>query len=126
MLIWDIRNQVSGEEIDYIVLKNLLVGYAYPRDKITQLLKSGVLVRVKKGLYIFGHAYAKQPYSKEVLANLIYGPSAISLTYALSYYQLIPEQVVTVTSITPKRTKQFKTPVGNFTYTYLSTSKYDD
>ena len=61
----------------------------------------------KKGLYIFGKSVALQPYSKEVLANLIYGPSAISLSYALSYYGLIPERVHIVTSITNNRIKTF-------------------
>jgi hypothetical protein len=124
MQAWDIRNQVVREEIDYITLKAILADYAYPRDKITQLLDTKVLIRVKKGLYVFGPKYAKRPYSKEILANLIYGPSAISLEYALSFYQLIPEQVFTVTSISPKRSKHFTTPVGYFDYRYLSLTKY--
>lgn len=64
------------------------------------------------------------PYSLEVLANSIYGPSAISLNYALAYYGFIPERVTTITSITNKRNKSFATPVGEFTYQYLHPSKY--
>lgn len=58
------------------------------------------------------------------MANLIYGPSAISLNYALSFYGLIPERTITITSITNKRNKLFITPVGEFTYTYLNNKKY--
>ncbi len=101
-----------------------LSSYAWPREKISSWLKSGELIRVKKGLYVFGSAVAHHPFSTEVLANLIYGPSAISLQYALSYYGLIPERVATVTSITPKRIKVFETPVGRFTYQYLHSKKY--
>jgi predicted transcriptional regulator of viral defense system len=122
---WDIRNQVINEEIDYVALKAILADYAYPRDKITQLLNTKTLIRVKKGLYVFGPKYARQLFSKEVLANLIYGPSAVSLEYALAFYQLIPERVTTVTSITTKRSKQFTTPVGSFNYHHLDLTKYD-
>src|SRR5205085_9208942 len=100
------------EEIDYQFLLSLLLEYARPREKISAWLKSGELIRVKKGLYIFGPQVAQGPYSPEVLANLIYGPSAISLNYALSFYGLIPERVTTITSITNKRNKQFSTAVG--------------
>lgn len=64
------------------------------------------------------------PYSRETLANLIYGPSCISLDYALSHYGLIPERVEVITSITPNRNKFFKTPVGNFSYRYIKNDKY--
>lgn len=87
-----------------------------PRDKITSLIKQGTIIRVKKGLYIFGREWRTHPYSVEKLANLIYGPSYISLEYALQIYGLIPEQVRTVTSFTTGRSRRFSTPVGNFSY----------
>lgn len=112
----EIRNKIIHEEFDYQVLMSALSQYAAPRDKITALLRSGVIIRVKKGLYIFGDEYRREPYSRELLANLIYGPSYVSLEYALSYYGMIPERVETVTSITSGRAKSFDTPVGRFTY----------
>ncbi|TAK75735.1 MAG: hypothetical protein EPO11_05110 [Gammaproteobacteria bacterium] len=124
MNIETVRKLAGSEEIDYQFLLSVLSEYSYPRDKITEWLKSGDLVRVKKGLYIFGQRVAMVPYSHEILANLIYGPSAVSLQYALAYYGLIPERVITVTSITNKRNKSFSTPVGGFTYHYLSPIKY--
>lgn len=119
-----LRKLAEREEVDYQFLINMLQAYARPREKISRWLASGELIRVKKGLYVFGKTLAQEPFSKEVLANLIYGPSAISLSYALSLYGLIPENVVTVTSITNKRNKKFVTPVGNFTYHYLNREKY--
>ncbi len=124
MIVDDIRKAAINEEIDYLLLKSLLKNYARPRDKITQLLKNKVLIRVKKGLYIFGDKYARKPYTIETLANLIYGPSCISLDYALAFYNMIPERVEVVTSVTNKRDKYFQTPVGIFTYRYLHTQKY--
>ncbi|MCD6027227.1 MAG: hypothetical protein K0R08_1746 [Solimicrobium sp.] len=124
MKIETVRKLAEREEIDYQFLLSLLTEYAHPRDKISAWLNSGELIRVKKGLYIFGKQCALIPYSLEVLANLIYGPSAISLTYALAFYGLIPEQVTTITSITNKRNKAFSTSVGQFTYQYLNLTKY--
>lgn len=124
MNIHQLRKMAEQELIDYQFLVSALGDYSRPRDKISTWLKTGALIRVKKGLYVFGEEAAIVPYSKEQIANLIYGPSAISLQYALSYYQLIPERVTTVTSITNKRNKSFSTPIGHFTYSYLSHSKY--
>ena len=112
----ELRNQIGREEFDYQALLSALSGYASPRDRITTLLRSGVIVRVKKGLYIFGEHYRKSPYCRELLANLIYGPSFVSLDYALGYYGLIPERVETVTSVTSGRLRRFQTPTGLFTY----------
>jgi len=124
MKVESIRKLAGREEIDYPFLLSALANYANPRDKISAWLKSGDLIRVKKGLYVFGKEVALAPYSLEILANLIYGPSAISLSYALAFYGLIPERVTTVTSITNKRNKTFSTPIGEFTYQYLNTTKY--
>lgn len=124
MKIEILRKLAGREEIDYSFIMSALRDYSSPRDKISAWLKSGELIRVKKGLYVFGQNVALQPYSKEVLANLIYGPSAISLTYALSYYGLIPEKVTMITSITNNRAKFFTTPIGDFKYYYLHPNKY--
>lgn len=111
-----VRNLIPYEEFDYQVLLGALKGYAHPRDRITTLLRKGSIIRVKKGLYIFGDDARKQPYSREILANLIYGPSYISLEYALQYHGMIPERVESVTSVTVGRSRKFSTPVGQFTY----------
>jgi predicted transcriptional regulator of viral defense system len=124
MRIEAIRKEVGQEVCDYVMLTSLLSSYKQPRDKIKHLLKSGELIRVKKGLYVFGKQTRQIPYSKEILANLIYGPSAISLIYALGFHGLIPERVEQITCITPLRNKLFDTPVGRFSYQHLHLKKY--
>lgn len=124
MHIQEIRNQAPFEEIDYLFLHGALKGYAQPRNKIQSLLNSKDLIRIKKGLYVFGEKVARIPYCKELLGNLIYGPSAISLEYALNFYGFIPERVEELTSITPCRTKLFHTPLGRFSYQHLPLSRY--
>mgnify|MGYP003983253749 FL=1 len=81
----------KGNELTYAqVMSCLSTSYAKPRDKLTQLLKKKVLIRIKQGLYVLGEFLRKDPLNKELLANLIYGPSYVSLEWALSYYGIIP------------------------------------
>lgn len=120
----EIRRKISQEEFDYQMLLHCLRDYARPRDKIRALLRSGAIIRVKKGLYVFGPDYSREPFSRELLANLIYGPSYVSLDYALSYYGLIPERVETVTSVTCGKNRTFSTPVGRFTYWSIPLDSY--
>jgi predicted transcriptional regulator of viral defense system len=115
-----LRKKIETEEFDYQSLIDCLEGYSNPRAKITQLLRKGIIIRIKKGLYVFGEAYRRRPYSKELLANLIYGPSYISLEYALQYYGLIPERVEAITSVTSGRSRKYSTPAGLFTYRRIS------
>lgn len=121
---FQLRKAISSEEFDYTLLSSVLASYSSVGRKINELLRSGVIERVKKGLYVFGQEYVRGPIVKETLANLIYGPSCISLEYALAFHGLIPERVETLTSVTPKRNKDFKTPLGNFTYRYLKLERY--
>jgi predicted transcriptional regulator of viral defense system len=123
-MIEDLRKKVAGEEFDYQVLIDVLRGYEHPRDKITALLRQGVIIRVKKGIYVFGEKYSRGPFSREVLANMIYGPSYVSLDYALHYYGLIPERVEAVTSVTSGRGRRFSTPVGLFIYRMIPLRAY--
>lgn len=116
MAIMEIRKKIDREIFDYQTLMVTLEGYAHPRDKITDLIRKKVIIRIKKGLYIFGDDYRRYPFSRELLANLIYGPSYISLEYALHYHGLTPERVEALTSVTTGRSRSFITPVGLFKY----------
>lgn len=119
-----LRNRIGSDEFDYQMLLDGLSDYRQPRVKITQLLKKGVITRVKKGLYVFEAPYRQKPVSRETLANLIYGPSYISLDYALQWHSLIPEAVHTVTSVTIGRSRTFTTPLGAFSYRHIPLRAY--
>lgn len=113
-----LRSRAPSEELDYGFVMDCLKEYRFPRTKLTQLLKSKSLLRVKKGVYVFGALFMRKPYSLETLANLLYGPSYISLEWALQRYGMIPERVEEVTSVTFKRTQMFQTPIGRFSYAH--------
>lgn len=119
-----LRKRIPREEFDYVLLSSVLSDYEAPRQKINQLLKSGVIRRVKKGLYVFGPDYRQRPVCGEVLANQIYGPSCLSMESALSYHGLIPEAVRQFTSVTPKKNREFETILGRFRYYHLPMELY--
>lgn len=104
-------------EFDYNLLVQALRDYKKPRDKIRSLLRDKDIIRVKKGLYVLGKEYNK-PYNKFVLANLIYGPSYVTGQTALAFWNMIPERVELIVSMTSKRKKMFETPIGRFSYLY--------
>lgn len=122
--ILTLRERAPSNELDYGFVMDCLKNYASPRGKLSRLLKTGVLIRVKKGLYVFGEPYRKGDLSMELLANMIYGPSYVSLEWALSYYGLIPEKVEEITSVTTKRKTTFNTPIGRFTYKHTNPILY--
>jgi predicted transcriptional regulator of viral defense system len=54
-----------------------------------------------------------------LVANRVYSPSYVSLESALSYHQLIPEGVFSVTSVSSLVTRSFDTPLGRFVFRHL-------
>lgn len=116
MSTMNLLHHIPYEEFDYQTLLDAVQAYARPRMKISGMLAKGEIIRVKKGLYVLGSGLRRRPFCRELLANLIYGPSYVSLEYALHYYGLIPERAETLTSVTCGRSRVFNTPAGNFSY----------
>lgn len=85
-------------------------------SKIGRMLASSELMQLKRGFFVFGSEYQTQPIELFPIANLLYGPSYVSLESALSHYEMIPEGIHGVTSITIRRVKRFDTPLGRFQY----------
>lgn len=89
-------------------------------SKVKRLIAQGCLLRIRRGLYCITEevGYTRKPHPYE-LSPFIYGPSYISLESALSFHQLIPEAVYTITCMTGKRSKDFQTPFGLYRYHHL-------
>lgn len=98
------------------LLLDMFSGYNAPENKILGLVKSGHLIRVKRGLYIVSPETSNQLISNELIANHILGPSYVSMETALAHYRLIPERVYSTVSLSTSRSKQFTTPLGYFRY----------
>jgi len=71
--------------------------------------------KIKRGYYLFSDLEINEQVLF-LIANKIYSPSYISLEMAFSYYNLIPEAVYGITSVTSNKTNNFKTDFGEFIY----------
>jgi len=98
------------------VLFSLYSDLIRPDRKIPELEQKGLVIRVKRDLYVVSPKVHNQEISLELVANHLYRPSYISLETALSYYGLIPERVYSVRSVCTKLYKNYETPLGNFEY----------
>jgi len=106
------------------VMLNLLQDYKRPNDKISELVKSGELISLKKGLYVPGPKIDLAGPEPFLIANHLWGPSYISFESAMSYWGLIPERVYEIQSATMKLSRKFNTPKGRFSYRYLPSPYY--
>jgi len=106
------------------LILELLRNYKSPNDKISELLKSKDLISLRRGLYTIGpHIDLPKP-EPFLIANHLRGPSYVSLESALSYWNMIPERVYEISSVTTKTSKQYKTQIGRFSYQQLKTPYY--
>lgn len=105
--------------VDTLAMKDALAGISDKRGKIARLIRSGELIRLRRGLY------ATRPDLNPLgLAASIYGPSYISFETALAYHGLIPEVVFEITSATPKRPVEFINRFGRYRYRRVPESVY--
>ena len=93
-------------------------------EKISNLIRNGDLIRLKKGFYTFSKPYQTKAIDLISASNMLYTPSYVSFDYALSFYGMIPERVSEITSATSKNEKLFETPIGRFSYKKVSIEAY--
>lgn len=84
--------------------------------QLSRWCRSGKLIPLRRGMYALPKCYRSVPINPARLANEIYSPSYLSTYWALGYYGLIPEKVVSYTSATTRKTKVFRNDFGVFRY----------
>jgi hypothetical protein len=101
---YDIVNLLPGKSTDSLY------------GLVKRAIASGEILHLRRSLYCLAPKYGKiiHPYS---VAHMIYGPSYISLETALSFHGWIPEAVYAITSVSSKKSTEFNTPLGVFSYT---------
>ena len=82
---------------------------------IKRAIAKGEIIRLRRGLYCLPKKYL----NLYAVAQHIYGPSYISLESALSWHGWIPEAVYTLTSVSFNKSKDYKTPLGIFSYSHV-------
>ena len=86
---------------------------------ISRFLKYKEIIQLRRGLYVSAEFFEKNrgdvSYSF-FLANVIRTPSYVSSWAALQFHNLTTETIHSVTSVTPKVTRAYRTKAGNFAY----------
>lgn len=90
---------------------------------IKRALKKGILIRLKRGIYLIDHETDAALDNFEI-ASQLYGPSYISFESALSYHGWIPEAVHITTSASTKRKNIIQTPIGTFSYEHTPVDQF--
>jgi len=88
-------------------------------NQLNRWQRRGLILKLRKGVYILNRSDQRVEPSSMYLANQLYVPSYVSLEYALSFYGLIPERAHSVTSVTTKKTLHFSNSVGSFSYRHV-------
>ena len=83
---------------------------------VKRAIAGGEILHIRRGLYCLAPKYQKKKLNLYALAEHLYGPSYVSLESALSWHGWIPEAVYTLTSASLGKSKEFKTPLGAFSY----------
>ncbi|WP_071145655.1 type IV toxin-antitoxin system AbiEi family antitoxin domain-containing protein [Bacteroides ihuae] len=120
----DIAKQFGIIPVNYGTLTASLSDYKSPKDRIEYLEATGIIMRIKKGLYVCSPKATGMPLSLELIANHLYNPSYISYESALSFYGIIPERAYTIKSAVMKRSKTYTTSLGHFEYIQTDTSYF--
>ena len=89
------------------------------RNQLSRWQKKGLLLGLRKGVYLLNPQDQRTPPSNLVIANRLYEPSYISLEFALNFYGLIPEAVADLTSVSTRKTMRIKNDVGHFIYQHI-------
>lgn len=93
--------------------------FGVPKTAVRQFIHANTqkkfFTKLRNGLYALED---KRP-NLYFAANKMYRPSYVSLETALSYYGIIPEVVYSITSVTPKSTREFDAFGIDFSYTRI-------
>lgn len=110
------------------IAKTLSISIESARVTANRYVKSGLLIRVKRNLYITATKYLDLKETELFqIANFIETPSYISLTSALSYYGISTQQLQNIIeSISWKRTKTSKAPNIEFKFYKVKQSLYSN
>ena len=92
--------------------------------QLVRWVKSGRLLKLRRGLYVLGKPYRKIEPHPFLIANRLQRGSYVSFQSVLAYYDLIPEHVPVVTSATTGRPETVKTPMGSFIFRHLKASMF--
>lgn len=87
--------------------------------QLADWVRAGKVVQLRRGLYTLTSKYQVESPHSYLIANHMVQGSYVSLHTALSYYDLIPEHVAVVTSVTTGRPGHWENVYGHFSYQHI-------
>jgi predicted transcriptional regulator of viral defense system len=96
---------------------------AFDRRRLVEWQQKNYVRKLRNGYYTFSDIAISESTLLHI-SNTIYKPSYISLESALSYYNLIPEAVYLITSITTRKTAGFENSLAHFSYRNIKSSLF--
>jgi predicted transcriptional regulator of viral defense system len=94
------------------------------RVQLSRWMKQGKVINLRRGMYTLGDTYRRAPLVPAALANQLCRPSYLSGLWALGFYDLIPERVVWLTSVTSRPPQRFENPFGVFDYRNIKQERF--
>lgn len=121
----------KGNKVDYQTFKTAFADYplfstkdielsfpGFDRNNLLYWQEKNYIQKIRNAWYTFS-AFPAEGDALFFVANQIYQPSYVSMESALSVYGFIPEGVFQITAVSTLKTKQFRTPLGTFSYQHL-------
>jgi len=93
------------------------------RRRLNEWQDKGYIKKLRRGYYMFSDLSLNEQ-TLFLMANKLYVPSYVSFETALSHYGLIPEGVYSLTSVSTKKTSDFKTSIARFSYRKIKSSLF--
>lgn len=117
----DLRRQLGNFVLFSLAdIRKLEPTFSYRR--LYEWQQKDYIIKIRRGYYAFSDLNLDEEVLY-VMANRLYGPSYVSLETALRHYNLIPESVYTITSVSTLKTTRFSS-LANFNYQKLQPSLY--
>lgn len=128
-----INNRVNFEQfVEILKQKHLflftplditrLFGFSLTRVKLLlhRYTKRGRTIRLKNGLYLLSGVVVPE----FCIANQLSEPSYVSLETALSHYQIIPETVYAITSVSTRRPQERTVALKRYQYHHIPVAAF--
>ncbi|MDE3055499.1 MAG: hypothetical protein KGI80_02220 [Verrucomicrobiota bacterium] len=117
LLDWP-KPYIFGSDLCHLLNKSPDSRYAI----VKRALKEGLLLPLRRDLYLIRRKSSLVDTFE--ISSILYGPSYVSFESALSYHGWIPEAVRSTTCASTKRSKEFETSLGFFSYEHIPSTAF--
>ncbi len=117
--------ELFGKNIVFSVKNIKSIIPEFHPQRLSDWIKKGYIKKLRKNYFVFSNIEMNEQILF-FIANRIYSPSYVSMETALSFYNIIPEGVYTILSVSTMKTKRFETEIGKFQYRKIKRELFSD